>query len=109
MAAKRRKVLSRLDEALGRKKLATGIDEVWNLSLQGRGELLVVEEDYQQAARISKNGNSVTMVDKHGITGITDDLVDEIAEKVVSTGGRVIFAENGSLKKYNHIALILKY
>ena len=109
MAEKRRRVLKKLDEAMGRRKLVTGIEEVWKLAMQGRGELLVVEEDFQQAARVNNNAQSLSLVDKHGIPGTTDDLVDDIAEEVVSTGGRVVFAENGSLDKYNHIALILKY
>lgn len=109
MEEKRRQVLRKLDEATGRKRLVTGIEKVWKLALQDRGELLVVEEDFQQAAQINKNGNSLILVNEHGLPGITDDLVDEIAEKVVSTGGRVVFTENGSLSKYNHIALTLKY
>ncbi len=109
MAEKRRQVIKKLDEATGRKKLVTGIEEVWKLAGQDRGELLVVEEDYQQAARISGNGNSITLINDRGVPGATDDLVDEIAEKVVSTGGSVVFTENGSLHNYNHIALILKY
>ncbi len=109
MADKRRQMLNRLDEAMGKKRLVTGIDEVWKLALQGRGELLVVEEDYQQAARVSKNGNTINLVDDHAVPGTTDDLVDDIAEKVVSTGGSVVFSPNGSLARYNHIALVLKY
>ncbi len=109
MAEKRRQVLKKLDEAIGRKRLVTGIEEVWKLASEGRGELLVVEEDYQQAARVSTNGNTITLVNSRGIPGTTEDLVDDIAEKVVSTGGRVVFAENGSLNRYNQIALVLKY
>ena len=109
MAVKRRQVIKKLDVAIGRKKLVTGIEEVWKLSRQNRGELLVVEEDFQQAAQISSNGNSLTLINDRGIPGSTDDLVDEIAEKVVSTGGSVVFTENGSLEKYNRIAMILKY
>lgn len=109
MAEKRTLVVEKIDEAFGKKKLVTGIEEVWRLALQDRGELLVVEQDYQQAVEISNNGNSITTVTSKGLHGTTDDLVDEIAEKVISTGGRVIFTENGSLDQYNHIALILKY
>ncbi len=109
MAEKRMKVLQRLDEAIGRKRLVTGIEEVWKLALEGRGELLVVEEDYQQSAQVNNNGDAITLVETHGVRGTTDDLVDDIAEKVISTGGRVVFAENGSLSKYNQIAMVLKY
>lgn len=109
MEERRRKVLGKIEEAMGRKKVVTGLEEVWKLALQGRGRLLVVEEDYQQAAQISNNGNSVSIVSGQGAPGITDDIVDDIAENVVSTGGKVVFTDNGSLRKYKHIALILKY
>ena len=109
MAENRIRVLEKLDEAIGKQRLVTGIEEVWKLASQNRGKLLVVEEDFQQAARINKNKASLTLVKKQGLKDTIDDLVDEIAEKVVSTGGRVVFTENGSLEKYDHIALILKY
>ncbi|MFO7924329.1 MAG: hypothetical protein R6U58_11615 [Bacteroidales bacterium] len=109
MAQQRKEALKNLDKAIGRKRLVTGIDEVWQLATQNRGELLVVEEGFHQSAKINNYANSITLVNDHGHTGATDDLVDDIAEKVVSTGGRVIFAENGSLNNYDHIALVIKY
>ncbi len=67
------------------------------------------EEDYQQPAVINTPGNTIKLENTHDIPGITDDLVDEIAEKVVATGGKVVFVDDGSLALYNRIALILKY
>jgi PAS domain-containing protein len=109
MSVKRRKVIKQMEEALGVKKLVSGIEEVWNLAIQNRGQILVVEEDYRQAAIIHPADNSVTFTDESDKPGVTDDLVDEIAEKVISTGGRVVFVDNGALKKYDRIGLILKY
>lgn len=109
MAIKRQQVVSKLDEAISRQRLVSGLEEVWKLASQNRGELLVVEEDFQQAAKINSRLDSITLVNNNSKSGATEDLVDEIAEKVVSTGGRVVFADNGSLNKYDHIALVLKY
>ena len=109
MSVKRIKVIKQMEEALGIKKLVSGIEEVWNLAIQNRGQILVVEEDYQQPAIIHPADNSVTITEVSDKPGVTDDLVDEIAEKVVSSGGRVIFVDNGTLKKYDRIGLILKY
>jgi hypothetical protein len=109
MAEKRKEVFASLDEATGKKRLVTGIEEVWKLAFQSRGELLVVEEEYHQAAQINHNGNFITLSSDHRLPDTTDDLVDDIAEKVLSTGGKVVFTENGSLQIYDNIALILKY
>lgn len=99
MAEKRRQELNKIDDAQGKKRVVSGIEEVWKLAHEGRGELLIVEENFHQAVRAGLNGFPAT----------TDDIVDEIAEKVISTGGRVVFAENGSMSKYDHIVLRLKY
>lgn len=109
MSEKRHQVLKQIDEAFGVKRLVTGIEEVWNLAIQGRGQILVVEEDYQQPAVINPSDNSIILKNFHDEPGITDDLVDEIAEKVVASGGRAVFLDKGSLEKYGRIALILKY
>jgi hypothetical protein len=109
MSVKRRKVINQMDEALGVQKLVSGIEEVWKLAIQNRGQILVVEEDYQQPAIIQNADNSITLTNLSDKPGVTDDLVDEIAEKVVSTGGKVVFVDNGALKKYDRIGLILKY
>jgi len=37
---------------------------------------------------------------------VIDDAVDAIIEKVLETGGRVVFLEGGSLAKLQRIALI---
>jgi hypothetical protein len=109
MAEKRHEVIRQLEEAIGAMKMVSGIEEVWNLAIQDRGLILVVEEDYQQPARINSKDNSINLVEKHNEPGIVDDLVDEIAEKVIATGGRVVFVDNGALAKYNRIGLVLKY
>jgi hypothetical protein len=109
MAEKRHEVIQQLEEAIGTKKMVSGIEEVWNLAIQDRGLILVVEEDYQQSAKINSRDNSIILVEKHNEPGIIDDLVDEISEKVIDTGGRVVFVDNGALYKYNRIGMVLKY
>ncbi len=109
MTDKRRQELRKLDEALSKRRFVSGIEEVWRLASENRGELLIVEEDYQQSAKIHKNGGIMTLSPANGSTDSTDDIVDEIAAKVVSAGGKVIFTENGKLQDYDHIALTLKF
>ncbi len=110
MAEEREKMIGRINKALSAHKFASGLEEVWRLANEERGELLLVEEGYHQAVKLSEDGRSFVKIDPpvNG-TNTVDDLVDEIAEKIVSTGGNVVFTDNGTLSGYDRIGLILKY
>lgn len=108
-AIRRDEILKEIENAFGRKKIATGIDEVWALAKEGRGRLLVVELNYQYSARESEDGLLLIPVELAPGKEIIDDAVDDTIEKVISRGGRVVFVNNGKLEKYGHIAMILRY
>ncbi|MBN1633852.1 MAG: hypothetical protein JW917_06780 [Ignavibacteria bacterium] len=106
---KREKILKQLDDAMGAKKLATGIDEVWKLSLQNRGRLLAVELNYHYPAKISEDKLHLIPTDVIEGKEVLDDAVDDIIEHVIISGGRVVFLDNSKLEKYGRIAMILRY
>ncbi len=110
MREKRKQMTERINNAISAHKFVSGLEEAWRLANEERGEILFVEESYHQPVKFTDNGNSFVKVDNPGNeTSTVDDLVDEIADKVVSTGGRVVFTEDGELSKYDRIGLILKY
>ena len=109
MADKRHELVRQLDRYVGQKKLVTGLEEVWRLAMQDRGELLVVEEDFHQSAKIHQGKNILFTEGQQAEPGVSDDIVDEITEKVISSGGRVVFVDNGSLLSKGRIALVLRY
>ncbi len=104
----RSEALKELHKAVGNGKYASGLPQVWNLTSQGRTSLLLVEEDYQQPAKL-ENENTITLLEKSQGNGTMEDAVDEVAELALSKGGRVLFVENGSLKDHDKIASILRY
>lgn len=106
---KREELIKELDEALGAKKLATGIDDIWSLVNEGRGRKLVVELNYQYPAKLSENKIQLIPTEPAPGAEILDDAVDEIVEKVIDTNGSVVFVDNGKLEKYGRIALLLRY
>ncbi len=105
----RDKVLKQLDEAISCKKAAMGIDEVWKAANEGRGEILIVETNYQFPAKLDDTGLQLVPVEPDNGIEIMDDAVDEVIEIVLNKGGKVYFAENGKLEEKNKIALILRY
>lgn len=108
-AEMRKQVLKQLDESMGMKKAATGIDEVWKTANEGRGETLVVETNFQYPAKIDESGMQLIPLKASDKIDSLDDAVDEIIESVISKGGKVHFVKNGELEKYGHIAMILRY
>lgn len=107
--ARRRKILEDLDAAMGARRAASTLGEVWDLARLGRGEVLVVEEGYHQPARLNDWGQLNLDVEDAAAPGVMDDAVDEVITTVLANGGRVVFVEDGELAFHGRIALILRY
>ena len=87
----------------------SGIDEVWQTTEQGKGDTLIVEEDYHTTARIDPDTKHLVLTNETDKPGVMEDAVDEVIENVIAKGGKVVFVNNSSLEKYNRIAMILRY
>ncbi len=105
---KRREALEQLARAVSERKFVSTIGEVWRLAREGRGDLLLVEEDFHYPARLDEKGVLVR-ADDPSAPGVMDDAVDEIVDTVLDKQGRVVFVENGKLEEHRRIAMILRY
>lgn len=108
-AEQRDKVMDELEKAISERKFVSTVGEVWRLAQEGRGRLLLVEEDYHYPARVDETGMHITPADDTTAPDVIDDAVDEIIEKVLEKQGQVQFVDNGKLKDHQRIALILRY
>ncbi len=109
LAEQRQQVLSEMDKAVGERKSASTIGEVWRLAHEGRGHLLLVEKDFYFPARVDETGMHLIPAEDVTAPEVLDDAVDEIIEAVMSKQGKVVFLENGQLEAHQRIALILRY
>lgn len=107
MGRRQEEAILELEAAMGARRLAAGIDEVWSLAQDGRGDLLVVEEGYALAARA--DGDRLERVEDPRAPGVVDDVVDEVMEAVMTRGGRVAIVADGTLDDRDRIALKLRY
>ncbi len=103
-------LLNQLEEAAGKKKLAIGMRDVWHEAMNRKGRLLIVEKNYMYAAEHGGSGNVIYKASEpYSRFSYIKDAVDDIMVKVLENGGDVEFVDEGTLKEYNHIALIQYY
>lgn len=109
LARRRAEALERLDTAVGGQRASSTIGEVWRMAKEGRGDLLLVEQDFHYPATVDQTGMILSPAEDASAPGVIDDAVDEVIEEVMAKGGSVVFVDNGALEQHQRIALILRY
>lgn len=112
LAEKRQQYLQQLGDATGAQRVASTVGEVWRLAHEGRGSLLLVEEDFHFHGKLDETGaHLLPATEEDASSGVETiaDAVDDIIETVLAKQGQVVFVDNGQLEKYQRIALILRY
>lgn len=98
-----------LDELMGLKKIAYGIRDVWAAANSGKGDVLFVEKDFRKVGYTLQNGLQMSLSVPSVKHDTLPDLVDQAIETTIDKGGKVIFTEDNQLKKFDRIALTLRY
>ena len=106
---KRKEVLKQLDNAVGAKQFASGIDGVWRMAKEGRIATLLVEEGFHYPASVSDDGLSIKGVPENHTHHKVADAVDEVIETVLKHSGQVVFQEKGALNDHKQIAAITRF
>ncbi|UCG50783.1 MAG: hypothetical protein JSW58_11315 [Candidatus Latescibacterota bacterium] len=107
MSGLREKALRDLEIAADAQKIC-GLDAVARRMNGAPCATLLVEEGYHVRGSISKADGTVTVSPNVDVRDEIDDVVDVLIEKVLETGGNVVFMPGGSLSKLDSIVLILR-
>lgn len=103
-------LLNQIEDAVGKKKLAVGMQDVWREAMNHKGRLLVVEKNYMYAASHGSSEETIyEAVEPYNKFSYIKDAVDDVMEKVLENGGDVEFVDKDLLKDYHHIALVQYY
>ena len=109
LQSKRRgEAIEELKKAVSQGKVLTDLQDIYRAVINGRGDLLVVHQNYRQPVVMNDN-NSFKMVENSSTPGAIDDITSKIAWEVISKKGRVIFTEHEELKELGKIALKTRY
>lgn len=108
-ADRRAEVMEELNAAMSAQRVAFSIAEIWRAAQEGRGKVLLVEEDFYYPAEVDTSGMQLSSAADATLPGVIDDAVDEVIETVMTKGGRVVFVDNGKLENLQRMALILRY
>ncbi len=103
-------VIRKLDEDFGDHRVVEGLEEVWKAAHDGKGLLLAVEKDYRRKAYFKRNDeHNIHTFPPNGEYQVVADAVDNLIQTVREKRGKIVFVENEGLKKYHHIAMVLRY
>lgn len=108
LVALRDEVLNQLGQAVGARQYDSGLQMVWKATQEGRVATMIVEQDYRAPARIDSAHQQLLFIEQPS-TGDMEDAVNDLIELVMAKGGRVVFVEKDTLKKYQRVAAILRH
>ena len=87
--------------------VACGLAAVSRLAGRGARATLLVEEDYRMKGRLGGTSESPVISPDVDVRDVMDDAVDAVIEKVLASGGNVLFTPGGSLRDEKRIVLML--
>lgn len=88
--SRRAEAISEIREVVGKGNVLTDIQEIYQASLDGRGELLIVHQDFVQPVLMTSDRTFELVTDK-AKPGVIDDITSNIAWNVLSKNGKVFF------------------
>ena len=100
--------IEEMKEAVGQGAVLTDLQEIFQASIDGRGDLLIVHQDFSQAVLMTGN-RTFEFAEDTTQEDVIDDITSEIAWSVLSKGGRVFFTAQDEIKDLGKIVLKTRY
>lgn len=101
--------LNEYNEKIGEGMSEEGIIAVWEAVAAGRGEILLVEKNYETKGFLDTLND--WQIHLHAVphSHLEVDAVNELLAKTLEKNGRIVFVEDGMLGRHQHISLITRF
>lgn len=100
--------IEEIKEAVSQGTVITDLQEIYQAAMNGRGDLLIVYQDYEQPVKMI-NDETFEYVEDSKEPGVIDDIVSVISWEVFSKKGRVYFTHQDELLEFGKIVLKTRY
>lgn len=104
----RTKAIREMKDAVSQGNVLTDLQEIYQASVDGRGDLLIVHADYSQPVFMTSERTFELEIEKTK-PGVIDDITSNIAWNVLSKNGRVFFTMQDEIKDLGKIVLKTRY
>lgn len=101
--------LNELNAAAGAGKVLSDLNDIWRAVNEGRGKTLFVKQGFFQPARLNDGVVEVVKESERDVSGVVDDIIDEMIEFNLKSGGDSVFVTGDELDKYQGLALTTRY
>jgi hypothetical protein len=105
---RRTEAISEMREAVAQGKVLTDLQEIFQASIDGRGDLLIVHQDFSQAVSML-NERTFELASDTTQPDVIDDISSTISWEVLSKKGRVMFTSQEEINDLGNIALKTRY
>jgi hypothetical protein len=93
---------------VGQGNVLTDLQEIYQASIDGRGDLLIVHQDFAQSVLMTGDRTFELATDT-AKPNVIDDITSTIAWGVLSKNGRVFFTMQDEIKDLGEIVLKTRY
>ncbi|PQA95900.1 hypothetical protein B0A69_05895 [Chryseobacterium shigense] len=104
----RKAAIEEVKEAVSQGMVLTDLHEIYQAALDGRGELLIIHQDFEQPVRLTDD-RSFEYAEDSKEPGVVDDIVSIISWEVLSKNGKVHFTTQEELLDLGKIVLKTRY
>ncbi len=105
---RRTEAIKEIKEAIGQGNVLTDLQEIYRATVDGRGDLLMVHQNFEQPVLMNGDGTFEFITDTTKTDAI-EDITSNIAWEVLSKKGRVFFTAQDEIKDIGKIVLKTRY
>ncbi|MBK8982662.1 MAG: hypothetical protein IPM38_10165 [Ignavibacteria bacterium] len=105
---RRAEAIEEIKEAGAQSAVLTDLQEIFQASIDGRGDLLIVQHDFSQPVLMTSD-RTFELTSDRTKQNVIDDITSNIAWEVLSKKGRVFFTAQDEIKELGNIVLKTRY